>query len=355
MIYTQEFLYNLSGRAFEEIEFLLDLLKVDYKKFRDRITGACPVHQGDNQGALSIKHGVWTCYTQGCQKEFSKSMIGLVRGILSAKENWSKGKDKHPFYSTVNWMIEALKVDKTTIPAYNENRKFNTQTKTLYRNLPINPNKISRSVVRSRLKIPPEYLLERGFTRQLLDSYDIGLCEDKNKDMWNRVVIPLYQNGFLLGCLGRTINKKCEKCKLFHWGECPTYYCVKFEKWLNSEGLKADSYLFNLGNAKKAVKESGKLIIVEGPLDCLRLEQNGIKNAVALLGSGISEEQTILLERLPLQKIYTMLDTDEAGIAGTEQIKQECRHLCPIQEIKYDGHDPESLDASQLLKIKESI
>ena len=69
-----------------------------------------------------------------------------------------------------------------------------------------------------------------------------------------------------------------------------------------------------LGSAADLVDE---VIVVEGPLDCLFLEQQGYR-AVALLGKSLKEVHVRRFSRC--SKIYLCLDGDESGIAGARRV-----------------------------------
>lgn len=350
--YNQDFLYNLSAKLFDNIESLIDELNIPLQVYGDRYTGPCPIHTGDNQNAFSIKNGVWTCFTHHCEKTFNRNMIGLIRGVLSNRNGWASDKDKPlSFSSTLNWIFAFLKVDRKAIFSYNTG----TKTDSIFLKRKTNSSKLTRSQVRQRLQFPAEFLLKRGFNQELLDAYDIGVCFEKGKPMSGRVVVPIFDDSYkyMVGCLGRTINSLCNNCNKYHFGKCPKYESSKFNKWINSSGFYADSYLFNYWKASNAIKEEGKVILVEGPLDCLNLVQNGVENVLGLFGNTISDEQTILLERFPLQEIQILTDNDEPGKKGKEKIREQCKHLCKIKIIEYNKHDPGELTKEEIECLKQ--
>jgi len=352
--YTQSFLYDLSAKLFDNIDALLDELGVDLKVYGDRYTGICPIHSGaDNASALSIRNGIWYCYTHHCEKTFNRNLIGFVRGVLSKNSGWTSEKDAPiSFSSTLKWIFDFLKVDKSSIGAYNtyKNDSIFLKRKT-------NQSKLTRPQIRQRLRFPAEFLLKRGFKKEVLDAYDIGVCLEKGKPMAGRVIVPIFDDShkYMVGCLGRSINELCSKCNKYHFGQCPDYDSAKFNKWINSKGFYADSYLFNYWKAKDEIKRTGSVVLVEGPLDCLKLIQVGINNVVALFGNNISDEQTILLERFPLQKIQILTDNDEPGIKGKKQIQEQCKHLCKVNIVDYDKHDPGELTKEEIEKLKEKL
>lgn len=136
--------------------------------------------------------------------------------------------------------------------------------------------------------------------------------EIEYKDYFNERIIIVLRNYYnnVVGFSGRTIGD-----------EKP--------KYLFSKSLPKSSFLYRLNDVRaKIFKENHKsecihLYLVEGIFDALRLESLGI-NAVAVLGSHITQEQTEVLEKFidDLQQknieifIHIFMDSDKAGIDG---------------------------------------
>ncbi|MDR3317124.1 MAG: DNA primase [Puniceicoccales bacterium] len=73
------------------------------------------------------------------------------------------------------------------------------------------------------------------------------------------------------------------------------------------------SVLFGLHLARTAVEGGGKpFLLTEGPLDCLRCWECGLKTAVAAQGTAITFQHLVLLRRHCLE-VECLLDGDEAG------------------------------------------
>ena len=64
--------------------------------------------------------------------------------------------------------------------------------------------------------------------------------------------------------------------------------------------------------ARESIREKNSAILVEGYMDCIKLQQSGIKNVVASLGTALTEEQAHLLRRYA-EKVIVIYDGDEAG------------------------------------------
>lgn len=95
----------------------------------------------------------------------------------------------------------------------------------------------------------------------------------------------------------------------------PQDHDVEKAKYINSPETPIfikKQMLFNLDRARTAVNDSGTFLLVEGQLDALRCYSAGLRHTVAPQGSGISEEQIILLKRYA-NSLDCLLDGDRAG------------------------------------------
>ncbi len=98
--------------------------------------------------------------------------------------------------------------------------------------------------------------------------------------------------------------------------------------------------LFALNLAKKTSKDF--FIIVEGYMDAVSLHQRGIDNAVAALGTALTEQQGRLLKRYK-SKIITGFDTDAAGQGATVkglEILQSLGHDVRVLQLE-GAKDPD--------------
>ncbi|MDR1731980.1 MAG: DNA primase [Synergistaceae bacterium] len=90
-------------------------------------------------------------------------------------------------------------------------------------------------------------------------------------------------------------------------------------KYINSpEGVLYSKRrnLYLLHAAKGAIREKGRTILVEGYMDALRLHLCGYAEAVASLGTALTEEQAKLLKRFS-DRCYICYDSDAAGQEAT--------------------------------------
>ncbi len=90
-------------------------------------------------------------------------------------------------------------------------------------------------------------------------------------------------------------------------------------KYLNTSDTPAfnkSRNLFALQFAKN--KAQGQLILVEGYMDVIALHQAGFENAVATLGTSLTEEQAMIIKRY-CDEVVICYDADEAGQKATQR------------------------------------
>ena len=138
---------------------------------------------------------------------------------------------------------------------------------------------------------------KKGYTDKELK--DADLVGEKNGRIYdrfrNRLMFPIFDvRGNVIGFGGRVLDDS--KPKYLNSNET-----LIFNKRKN---------LFGLNFAKKT--KQPYMILVEGNIDVVALHQFGFDNAVASLGTSLTEEQVTLLSRYTEQVVLTY-DGDEAG------------------------------------------
>lgn len=92
-------------------------------------------------------------------------------------------------------------------------------------------------------------------------------------------------------------------------------------KYLNTPEttlFKKSSLLFNLSKAKKFITEADSVIIVEGYTDVIALNQAGIPNVVATLGTALTETHLSIISRFT-KNVFLCFDSDTAGQKAAER------------------------------------
>ena len=147
----------------------------------------------------------------------------------------------------------------------------------------------------------------KGYTDQELRDSGLVTVSKKNGNLFDRfrdrLMFPIIDvRGNVIGFGGRVIKKDSEAAKYLNSPET-----LIFNKRKN---------LFGMNLAKKS--KQGYFILVEGNIDVVALHQYGFDNAVASLGTSLTEEQASLITRYTDQ-IVLIYDGDKAGQNATQR------------------------------------
>jgi DNA primase len=187
---------------------------------------------------------------------------------------------------------------------------------------------------RSALK---EYLGSQGFTPaematsgMLISGDDIPVPYDRFR---NRVMFPITDaKGRVIAFGGRALD-----------ADAPAKYLNSPETPLFHKG----AVLFNAMRARQAAFDRGRVIAVEGYMDVLALHEAGFREAVAPLGTALTENQLQLMWRMAPEPILCF-DGDSAGRkAAFRAVDTALSQLKPGVSITFaflpDGVDPDDL------------
>lgn len=365
---SQEQLVTVSGDIIANLErivnhFQIERLKIGYNSAH----GSCPIHGGDNMGAFNLYWNndlpIWKCYSHHCHDTFKDTPVGLIRGLLSRqKYGWeSKGDNTVTFPETIHWLSDFLgkNLKAIEVSTTDKNKSVFAYNLKALRDRP-EPKGLDlpRENVRDFLEVPSKYYLDRGHSKAMLTKYDVGFCSDPTKLMYNRSVVPVYNDAGtkLVGCMGRSLHNYCPFCKNCHReGSVCLPDEGRVQKWLNNKGFQSAYHLYNYWEAKKYILESHTAIIVEGASNVWRLEQEGIHNSVSIFGSSLSPQQKSKLDKSGAMTIIVLTDNDAAGRIAVESITKMCSRQYKIVSPEFASNDIDSLGSKEIKELFRSI
>jgi 5S rRNA maturation endonuclease (ribonuclease M5) len=337
---------ELVNIACDSIEDILSELGVEYHRNYRRIYGPCPIHGGDNPSAFSLYpegnmvRGIWVCRTHHCEHKWKKTLIGFIHGMLSRTQHVDV-----TWMDAIDWLCEFLGYNYITdIPEPTENIISKRQYADTIKRFNLIPKEthaitFNRYVIRQHLEIPPQYYIDRGFSSEILDRYDVGLAAD------GRIIVPIYNDDHtsVVGVTSRSTNPQCTHCKMWHSidTECPktNIEIINASKWKHSKNFTASHYLYNYWFAKKYIEKTFTAVIVEGPGDIWRLEENNVHNGVALFGTDLTDDQQIILESSGALSCVILLDNDDAGQQAAVEIKNRLGNSFRLFFPTFIGND----------------
>lgn len=127
----------------------------------------------------------------------------------------------------------------------------------------------------------------------------------------------------------------------------------KHDSWFIPGTRKID-LLYNLANAYKYAVNKNSIIITEGVYDTIALCNNGFKNAVALLGTHMSNIQFFQLSSM-VENIALCLDNDDAGIKAMEKIVNAYKGSATFWKVNIDTDPDEFLKTHGSVEFKKRI
>jgi len=144
-----------------------------------------------------------------------------------------------------------------------------------------------------------------------------------------RAIFPVFVNGRLVGVTARALSSRQKP------------------KWMHSR-FNRQSVLFGLDEVRARAKEFGAVVVVEGPIDALRLRAVGIP-AVALFGTALTANQTSRLEQLGLE-VWLGFDRDAAGLKASLKALDALRGRVIVKPVVWPRpyKDPGEIPASEL-------
>ena len=166
-------------------------------------------------------------------------------------------------------------------------------------------------------------------TAGLVVENEQGKRYDRFRD---RIMFPIHnQKGEVIGFGGRVINAE----------DTPKYYNSP-ETPLFQKGHE----LYGLFIARRAIRDAGRVLVVEGYMDVVALAQYGIDYAVAALGTATTPVHITKLMRQTDEVVFSF-DGDNAGrTAAWRAAMNALAALTDSLELKFmflpTGHDPDS-------------
>lgn len=172
-----------------------------------------------------------------------------------------------------------------------------------------------------------KYLVDTG----LLIRRDDGTVYDRFR---GRVIYPVHTiSGKVVAFGGRTLRSDKKMAKYVNSPESIIY--------------SKSRELYGLYQAKKAISEKDKCILVEGYMDVISMSQSGIENVVASSGTSLTEGQIRLIHRFT-DNVTLIYDSDAAGIKaslrGIDLLLAEGLNMKVV--LLPDGDDPDSFAQS---------
>ena len=186
------------------------------------------------------------------------------------------------------------------------------------------------------------YLHHRGFTKETLVTFQVGLAPKKRDALYQtlkaqeilytdmtdlglvyekegyfdafyqRIMFPIHDDkNHTVGFSGRIYERSQKSAP----------------KYINSPKTPVfdkGAILYNLHRAKADIKKRNRVVLFEGYFDVMKAYQAGIKEAVAVMGTSLSEKHRQLLKKYT-SNVILCFDGDEAGLEATDKFIEDLK------------------------------
>ena len=286
---------------------------VDLKKSGNSYKGLCPFHNEKTPSfTVDDKKQLFHCF--GCGEG------GDVVSFIMHKEGLS--------------YIDSMKYLANKAGIKLDNTKFSKENKRLNRLYDINRD-IMMYFYKNLLtdKAGQIYLKNRGFRSNIVNTFMLGFA----KNSWDDLISYVKEKDYLLDDIENLgLIKKSQNGKYYdkyrnrlifpiinHYGKVIGFGGRSIDstmpKYLNSPESEVFKKRYNLYGLNIFKKQSNKdIILVEGYMDVIGLNNQGIDQAVASLGTSLTNDQAKLLKRYA-KNVYICYDEDNAGIKATDR------------------------------------
>ncbi|EIX6389909.1 DNA primase [Enterococcus faecalis] len=333
---------------------------VQLKKSGKNYMGLCPFHE-ERSPSFSVAEDKQIFHCFGCGKGGTVfNFLQEIEGI-SFPESVKRVADLEHLSVDFDWSEPREVADTPENQQRRSLLQLHSKAAELYHHILVN-TKIGEPAL--------NYLLERGLTQELIETFQIGFAPQKrdflsqvfkNEQLdetlfepsglfvqrdngtfldrfYQRIMFPINDpQGNVIAFSGRLL-----KTADFPGDEMPKYLNSPETTLFNKRET-----LFNFDRARKEIRKENTVLLFEGFMDVIAAWQSSVKSGVASMGTSLTNEQIRRLERVA-KEVVICYDGDNAGVQATNraiQLLQENSHFdLSIVSI------PEKLDPDEYVR-----
>ncbi|MHC5229116.1 DNA primase [Enterococcus sp. LJL99] len=332
---------------------------VQLKKSGKNYMGLCPFHE-ERSPSFSVAEDKQIFHCFGCGKGGTVfNFLQEIEGI-SFPESVKRVAELEQIPIEYNWTT-AIEANSSENQQQRKLIQLHQKAAELFHHVLLN-TQIGEAAL--------NYLLERGLTREIIETFKIGFAPQKRDFLrqvfendkveeellkesglfiqresgefldrfYQRVMFPINDaKGNIIAFSGRLL-----KTDEFLGEDMP--------KYLNSPEtllFNKRETLFNFDKARKEIRKNNTVFLFEGFMDVIAAWQAGIQSGVASMGTSLTNEQIRSLERVA-KELVICYDGDNAGLEATN------RAISLLSEHSYFQlsimNIPEKLDPDEYLR-----
>jgi hypothetical protein len=276
-----------------DIPLVLDNLGIKYEETGHEAKALCPAHfartgKEDHNPSwfINLDTGQHICFSCGYKGNVAQLVCDVNEFYINTFGTYS-----YDYEAARTWLSQVSAIPIETLLE---------MVKTLPNRIEASPKPLEMSEARLAVftQPPVEAMAARNISQESVDEY--GVLWDLNKSAW---VLPIREPHFN---------------RLMGWQEKGTLTRTFFNR---PAGLQRSKTLFGIDNQNDDI-----VIVVESPLDCLRIRSAGQVGAVATCGTSLSDDQVKLLRYS--DKVVCAFDNpkvDKAGLKASEEMRKYAR------------------------------
>ncbi|EFU13705.1 DNA primase [Enterococcus faecalis] len=307
---------------------------VQLKKSGKNYMGLCPFHE-ERSPSFSVAEDKQIFHCFGCGKGGTVfNFLQEIEGI-SFPESVKRVADLEHLSVDFDWSEPREVADTPENQQRRSLLQLHSKAAELYHHILVN-TKIGEPAL--------NYLLERGLTQELIETFQIGFAPQKrdflsqvfkNEQLdetlfepsglfvqrdngtfldrfYQRIMFPINDpQGNVIAFSGRLL-----KTADFPGDEMPKYLNSPETTLFNKRET-----LFNFDRARKEIRKENTVLLFEGFMDVIAAWQSGVKSGVASMGTSLTNEQIRRLERVA-KEVVICYDGDNAGVQATNRAIQ---------------------------------
>lgn len=280
-------------------EEILRELRIDYSVTGEEAVALCPSHKERHPSwSINLKSGLHHCFSCG----FRGTLDGLVAYVLNLS-----------YPEAHIWVAQRTK--DSALAFWRDNKQEVSYAPAYLRISELELNQFDEP--------PQEFLDKRGLTAQAARTYGIRWNSDTTS--W---ILPI---------------RDPDNNDLWGWQE-KSAVDRRYRNY--PRGIKKSKTLFGLS----AFEHGSTAVLVESPLDVVRLSVAGIRGGVSSYGVSVSDCQLAIIHRVS-EHLVLALDNDSAGVGETDRIVRDFKQL-RVSVFSYGesvGKDPGDLTDEQII------
>lgn len=206
-----------------------------------------------------------------------------------------------------------------------------------------------------------EYLTERGLTPQVIEQYQLGFAPSAGTALYNsaseELRAPLIETGTVSDKYGRPRDlfrnrvmfpiRNTRGRTVAFGGRTLGDDKAKYINSPESDAFHKSREIYGLFEARQALRNIDKLLVVEGYMDVIALAQYGIRYAVAAMGTATNQDSLTSLLKQTRHLVFCF-DGDTAGYRAADRAMENALELLTdgihLQFLMLpDNEDPDTL------------